>query len=234
MIKQFIKTIKEHGKSISDLQLSQLERYFELLVKTNEVMNLTAITERNEVYWKHFYDSMTPLFHFDLNDKNIADIGSGAGFPGIVIAIMSPTTTVTIVDSLNKRIEFLHTLIKELNLSNVKAFHGRAEEFATSEQHREQYDVVFARAVARLSILLELCAGFVKVGGKFIAMKATKSEIEVAESLNAQNKLAVQLKESITLSLPGGEHRTLLAFDKVATMSKEYPRQFGKIKNKPL
>lgn len=234
MIKQFIETIKEHGKSISDLQLSQLERYFELLVKTNEVMNLTAITERNEVYWKHFYDSMTPLFHFDLNDKNIADIGSGAGFPGIVIAIMSPTTTVTIVDSLNKRIEFLHTLIKELNLSNVKAFHGRAEEFATSEQHREQYDVVFARAVARLSILLELCAGFVKVGGKFIAMKATKSEIEVAESLNAQNKLAVQLKESITLSLPGGEHRTLLAFDKVATMSKEYPRQFGKIKNKPL
>jgi 16S rRNA (guanine527-N7)-methyltransferase len=167
---RFIEEVKNLGIEITDKKLEQLEKYYELLIEYNKVMNLTGITEKEEVYLKHFYDSLTIAKIIDLNNENsLCDLGSGAGFPGIVIKIFYPELEVVLVDSLNKRINFLNVVIKELGLEKIKAIHSRIEEYSVA--NKEQFDVVTARAVAQMHFLLEVSVPMLKVGKYFIAMK---------------------------------------------------------------
>lgn len=165
---QFQQQLAEKGIHLSPSQLEQFDLYYQLLVEWNEKMNLTAITDKEEVYLKHFYDSLSAAFYFDFSGSlAICDVGAGAGFPSIPLKIAFPDIQVTIVDSLNKRITFLNHLASELQLNDVHFYHDRAETFGKLPEHREQYDVVMARAVARMSVLSELCLPLVKVGGVF-------------------------------------------------------------------
>lgn len=167
-VELFQSSLKEKGVQLSDKQLSQFERYYELLVEWNEKMNLTAITEKEEVYLKHFYDSVTAGFHFDFNQNiTVCDVGAGAGFPAIPLKIVYPEIQLTVVDSLNKRIGFLQHVVDELGLEHVSLHHDRAETFAQRPEFRQKFDLVMARAVARLSVLSELCLPLVKIGGTF-------------------------------------------------------------------
>ena len=184
---EFIKALLEKGIELTDKQLDQFEKYYELLVEWNEKMNLTAITNKEDVYLKHFYDSLTPSFDFEFKDQSLCDIGAGAGFPSIPLKIVYPDLKITIVDSLSKRITFLNHLTKELGLSHVKAVAARAEEYAID--HRESFDIVSARAVARLNILDELCLPLTKVGGYFITLKGRIDEGRfITESFNYNYK----------------------------------------------
>ena len=167
---KFISEVTNLGIEITDKKLEQLEKYYELLIEYNKVMNLTGITEKEDVYLKHFYDSLTISKIIDLNkEESLCDLGSGAGFPGIVIKIFYPKLKIVLVDSLNKRINFLNIVIKELGLQSIEAIHTRIEEYA--KENKEKFDVVTARAVAPLNILLELGVNLVKVGKHFVAMK---------------------------------------------------------------
>lgn len=235
MHKRFREQLAKQGIVLTSLMEEQLALYFHFLVEKNKVMNLTGITDEEGVYWKHFYDSATLLFNTDAKHKSLCDVGSGAGFPGIVIAILEPTVQVTIVDSLNKRILFLQELVEQLKISNVVCIHARAEELANTEMHREQYDIVTARAVARLPMLLELCAGFVKESGVFISMKSLQADDELIESKSAIQTLGFTHEETTKLELPVfGEHRVIYQFRKIRKLAVKYPRIFGQIKNKPL
>lgn len=229
MFKEYLKNI---NIEISPDQEAKFQLYFEYLVKMNSVMNLTAITEREEVYIKHFYDSLLVSKCIDLNNKTLVDVGSGAGFPSIPLAILNPSIRVTIIDSLNKRIKFLNDLIKLLGLNNVEALHYRAEDYAKIK--RESFDIATARAVARLNVLSELCIPLVKPNGFFIALKGTDAT-ELPEASTALSTLGVKfLKEDkFLLPLNMGE-RTLYSFIKVKKTPLKYPRQFKDIKNKPL
>ncbi|MCR5113016.1 MAG: 16S rRNA (guanine(527)-N(7))-methyltransferase RsmG [Acholeplasmatales bacterium] len=213
---------------------SSFNLYYEKLVQVNEYMNLTAITERNEVYNKHFLDSLTILKALkDKKDFTLCDVGSGAGFPSIPLAIVRDDVDVTIIDALNKRINFLNDLIGELGLSNAHAYHARAEEYQKTK--RETFDVVTARAVARLNVLLELCMPLVKVGGLFIAMKGKDSNNELNEANKAISILGGRVKETITLELPDSAGtRDIIVIEKIKECSSKYPRSFAKIKEKPL
>ncbi|MGL4662402.1 MAG: 16S rRNA (guanine(527)-N(7))-methyltransferase RsmG [Culicoidibacterales bacterium] len=235
MITMFEEELAKQNILLSSRMKEQLNLYFQILVEKNKVMNLTGITDEEGVYWKHFYDSATVLFNDDLKHKTLCDVGSGAGFPGVVLAILEPTLQVTIVDSLNKRILFLKELVAELGLNNVVCISARAEELAKDAKYREQFDVVTARAVARLPMLLELCSGFVKHAGMFIAMKSMQADDELNESKDAIRLLGFKHEKTITLELPVFlEHRVIYAFSKVTVLSQKYPRVFGQIKNKPL
>lgn len=231
----FEQTLAKEGVELTPKMKEQLQLYFELLVEKNKVMNLTGITDKKGVYWKHFYDSATLLFHQDLAGKTLCDVGSGAGFPGIVLAILEPTLKVTIVDSLNKRILFLKELTQALGLKNVTCLSARAEELANDRTYREQFDVVTARAVARLPMLLELCSGFVKKDGYFVAMKSVQADEELSESTNALKALSLKHEETIRLTIPEYEEmRVIHTFLKITTLHTKYPRAFGQIKNKTL
>lgn len=174
--------LKEHNIELTETQKQQFQTYYRLLVEWNEKMNLTSITDEHDVYLKHFYDSIAPSFYFDFNQPiSICDVGAGAGFPSIPLKIMFPQLKVTIVDSLNKRIQFLNHLASELQLQDVSFIHDRAETFGKGV-YRESYDVVTARAVARLSVLSELCLPLVKKGGQFVALKSSKGEEELRRS----------------------------------------------------
>lgn len=180
---QFIEALKEKGIELTDTQIAQFKTYFELLVEWNEKMNLTAITDLEGVYLKHFYDSISASFYFDFSNVNsICDVGAGAGFPSLPIKICFPHLHVTIVDSLNKRITFLNHLSEQLKLENVNFVHSRAEEFGQNLKYREQFEVVTARAVARLSVLSELCIPLVKQGGYFVALKAAAGPEELKDA----------------------------------------------------
>lgn len=218
----------------SDSNLLKFEEYYNFLVDYNEKVNLTAITERKEVYYKHFYDSLTLSLSLDLNEPvKCVDVGAGAGFPSIPNAIIFPNFNVTIIDSLNKRIAFLNQLIEKLKLCNAKALHKRAEEYAS--EAREDADVVTARAVARLNILAELCLPLVKVGGYFIAMKSVESEVELKEAQNAIKILGGSYIKTIEVFLPNDlGKREILVFKKIKNTPLKYPRVFGQIKKKPL
>ena len=170
---EFIKQLETKGITLTPQQVNQFKQYFKILVEWNEKMNLTAITDEEGVYLKHFYDSLTIAFDFDFTDQNIVDVGAGAGFPSVPLKIVYPELKITIVDSLTKRITFLNHLFKELNLSNCQAISARAEDYA--KDHRKKCDIVMARAVARLNILDELCLPLVKVGGYFLALKGLKA-----------------------------------------------------------
>lgn len=234
--KQFIKALKEKGIELSDKQIEQFKKYFELLVEWNEKMNLTAITDEPSVYLKHFYDSISTSFYFDFaNVTSICDVGAGAGFPSIPIKICFPHLHVTIVDSLNKRITFLQHLSETLQLENMQFVHARAEEFGQNLQFREQFDVVTARAVARLSVLSELCVPLVKRGGQFVALKAAAGAEELKEANKALIVLGAKLVNEFTFLLPEeNSERTLYVFNKIKETPKKYPRQPGLPNKKPI
>ncbi len=230
---QFIQALLEKGIQLSDKQLQQFELYFKTLVEWNEKMNLTAITNKEEVYLKHFYDSLTISFDFDLKDQSLCDIGAGAGFPSIPLKIVYPNLKITIVDSLTKRITFLNHLVKELQLDNVEAISARAEEYAIN--HREAFDIVTARAVARLNILDELCLPLVKLEGYFITLKGLKAKEELSEAKNGIEKLGGKVVKEVDFTLTDeNDHRSNIFIHKVKNTPKTYPRPFGKIKKKPL
>ncbi|WP_026568055.1 16S rRNA (guanine(527)-N(7))-methyltransferase RsmG [Bacillus sp. UNC41MFS5] len=229
IIEQFAANLQEKGITLTSVQLDQFEKYFETLVEWNEKMNLTAITDKAEVYLKHFYDSITASFYFDFTRPfHLCDVGAGAGFPSIPLKIVYPHIEVTIVDSLNKRISFLNHLAKELNLENVHFIHDRAETFGVNPEFRENFEVVTARAVARMSVLSEFCLPLVKVGGHFIAMKAAHAKDELGMGQKAITTLGGRLEEMFTFTLPMEEsERNILIIKKEKQTPKKYPRKPG-------
>jgi 16S rRNA (guanine527-N7)-methyltransferase len=229
VIEQFKAMLQEKGLSFTDKQLEQFEKYYETLVEWNEKMNLTAITDKAEVYLKHFYDSLTASFYFDFTKPfHLCDVGAGAGFPSIPLKIAFPHIEVTIVDSLNKRISFLNHLTGVLNLENVHFIHDRAETFGVNPNYRESYDVVTARAVARMSVLSELCIPLVKVGGHFIAMKAAHAKDELESGQKAIATFGGRVEEIFTFTLPIEEsERNILVIKKEKPTPKKYPRKPG-------
>ncbi|WP_338471226.1 16S rRNA (guanine(527)-N(7))-methyltransferase RsmG [Niallia sp. XMNu-256] len=233
---QFINQLAEKGITLTPLQLQQYETYYETLVDWNERMNLTAITEKEEVYLKHFYDSITAGFYFDFDKLlKVCDVGAGAGFPSLPLKIAFPNIEVTIVDSLNKRIQFLENLAKQLQLENVHFIHNRAETFGRLPEHRESYDVVTARAVARMSVLSELCLPLVKQGGVFIAMKGAGGEDELQAGKKAIALLGGRLKESYSFTLPVEEsERNIYHIEKQKPTPKKYPRKPGTPNRTPI
>lgn len=222
------------GLQISDYQLEQFEIFYRLLIEKNRVMNLTAITEMEEVVKKHFIDSIAILKYVRLNDKSVIDVGTGAGFPGIPLAIMSPETSFLLLDSLNKRIKFIEEVISSCNLSNVSLIHSRAEDGGREETLREKYDICVSRAVANMSVLLEYCSPFIKPGGQFISYKSGDILDEVNLSKKAQIELTCKLNQLIRFDLLEDMNRSFVIFDKVGLLSKKYPRQPGKVKKDPL
>lgn len=230
---EFVYELGELGIKLTKLQIDQLNKYYEMLIEYNKHMNLTGITSKPDVYLKHFYDSLTLEKAIHLEKMNtLCDIGTGAGFPGLVLKIVFPNLKVTLVDSLNKRILFLKEVIQALGLKDVEAEHIRAEEFA--KKHREQYDVVTSRAVANLSLLSEISLPLVRENGYFIPMKA-HLELDI-ETLNSiVKKLNGKLEEIVSFDLPK-EHsvRNLLKIRKLDKTNLKYPRKFSDIKKKPL
>lgn len=228
----FIKKVNELGLEVTDEKLDKLNKYYELLVSFNEKINLTAITLKEEVYLKHFYDSLTLVKIIDFNNYNtFCDIGTGAGFPGIVIKIFFPHLKVTLIDALNKRIDFLNVVISELQLKDIETIHSRIEDYG--KNNRELYDIVTARAVTNLSNLLEFAIPIVKLNKYFIAMKGSNNELDTIS--NASKLLNIKLEDKIEFSLPYEESkRNLIKFVKLDKTNNKYPRKFSEIKKKPL
>lgn len=229
---RFIEELNNLGIEITQKQLNQLEKYYTLLIEYNKVMNLTGITDKEEVYLKHFYDSLTIVKAIDLNKiETLCDMGSGAGFPGIVLKILYPNLKMTLVDSLNKRIRFLNIVIKELKLNNIEAVHSRIEEYSIN--NKEKYDCVTARAVAQLSILLEISIQSVKINGYFLAMKGNiENESEYTNSLK---KLDCIEEKIVKFKLPiEDSYRTLIKIKKLKRTNKLFPRKYSEIKKNPL
>ncbi|GED18272.1 16S rRNA (guanine(527)-N(7))-methyltransferase RsmG [Kurthia gibsonii] len=233
---QFIQALKEQGIELSEKQIQQFRRYFEILVEWNEKMNLTAITDEPSVYLKHFYDSISASFHFDFTKvTTVCDVGAGAGFPSLPIKICYPHLHITIVDSLNKRIQFLNHLSDEIGLDHVEFVHARAEEFGQNSQYREKFELVTARAVARLSVLSELCLPLVKEGGQFLALKAASGDDELKDAKKAITVLGGKLVHHVAFELPIEEsERTIYVFDKVKATPKKYPRKPGTPNKSPI
>ena len=223
----FVKELEGLGLNIDSDKLNKFNKYFELLVEYNKVMNLTGITDYDGVYLKHFYDSLTLVKAYDFNQEiTLCDVGSGAGFPSIPLKIMFPNIKVTIVDSLNKRIEFLKVVIKELGLTNIEAIHSRAEEF----NKRESFDVVTSRALADINIGLELCMPLVKVDGFYLPMV-----VGYDLGKNTISMLGGKLIDEIVFNLPiENSERRILKIKKVEKTLGKYPRAFSQIKKKPL
>lgn len=232
-----MKKIREYLESIgticTDEMLRQFEVYYREMVEWNTRFNLTAITSLDDVILKHFIDSVTAIKYIG-HGASIIDIGSGAGFPAIPIKIVRPDVNVTMLDSLNKRINFLTHMIDLLGLSNTTAIHARAEDLAKS-WHRESYDIVVARAVAGLDTLLEYCIPYIKVGGKFIAYKSIDSEAEILQATNALHKLKGRIIKVDEFRLPDSDiSRTLIVIEKVGKTLDIYPRDKNLPKTKPL
>lgn len=234
---EFKQALHDKGIDITEKQMQQFDDYLRLLQEWNEKINLTAITEKEEVYLKHFYDSITAGLYVDFNKgvQSLCDVGAGAGFPSIPLKIIFPQLEVTIVDSLNKRIQFLTTLAETLALEGVHFYHDRAETFGQNKQFRESFDFVTARAVARMSVLAELCLPLVKKGGIFIALKASNSDQEMQESQKAITTLGGKIREDYIFELPkeAGE-RHILLIDKKKETPKKFPRKPGTPNKNPL
>ena len=213
--------------------IPSLLKYGELLLETNKVMNLTAITDPKDVASLHFLDSAALLTLEDFHGKSVVDVGTGAGFPGLPLRILEPTIHLTLLDSLGKRIQFLESVCRELNLGDVSCVHGRAEEFAAG--HRESFDLAVSRAVAALPVLCELCLPLVRTGGKFLAMKSVESDQELAASKHAIETLGGTVEAVRDYPIPGTEVRhRLIVVKKVKKTPEKYPRIFAKIKKNPL
>lgn len=229
----FNKLLKNIDYELTPRQLEQFDSYFKFLVEYNNYVNLTAITEEEDVYIKHFYDSILVSKVYDFSNVNsLCDVGSGAGFPSIPLKIMFPHLQVTIVDGLDKRITFLKQLTQKLGLDNMNLVHARAEEYA--KDHRESFDIVTARAVARANILNELCIPLVKVGGYFISMKGKNAEEEINEG-NSLNLLKARIVKQNEYYLPKEESkRVLILIEHFEKCPLKYPRAFASIKKTPL
>ena len=227
----FIEETKKLGIELTSQQLEKLNQFYELLISWNQKMNLTRITEKEDVYLKHFYDSLTLSKVIDLNQNlTLCDVGSGAGFPGIVLKICFPNLKITLLDSLQKRVNYLNEIIKELDLKNIEAIHTRAEDYA--KQNREKFDIVTARAVANLKILSELCIPMVKVSGSFIAMKANIEE-EIENSTEILKKLDSKIEKIETFYLPiENSIRNIIMIQKQKSTNNLYPRRIEKMKEK--
>lgn len=236
MIKNLLQNyIKDYKITLTENQYEQFQKYFELLVEWNEKMNLTAITDESGVALKHFADSLSLLNFVDIpQNSSLADVGTGAGFPGVVLKIARPDIKLTLIDSLNKRLVFLGEVCAQLGIE-AKLIHSRAEDGARDEKLRESFDFVASRAVARMNVLSEYCLPYVKVGGAFCAMKGAQANEEFKESLNANNTLGGKLENKYFFELPenGGE-RAIAVVRKVKNTPQKYPRQSGKIKAKAL
>ena len=229
---KFIEEIKKLGIEITDEQLNQLDSYFHLLVETNKKFNLTAITEEQDVYLKHFYDSLTIVKAIKLDNQSLCDVGTGAGFPGLVLKIVFPNLNVTLIDATNKKCLFLQEVITQLNLKNIQVINARIEEY--SKVNREKFDIVTCRAVAPLKHLLEYSIPLVKVNGLFIPLKGNlNNELENID--NYLNKLTIQLKDNIVFNLPvENSHRNILIFLKLKATNKIYPRKYSEIKKREI
>ncbi|HFU4011666.1 TPA: 16S rRNA (guanine(527)-N(7))-methyltransferase RsmG [Streptococcus suis] len=233
---EFYQTLAQKGIVLTDKQKQQFQRYFQLLVEWNEKINLTAITEEEEVYLKHFFDSLAPILQGYITNQNfkLLDIGAGAGFPSLPMKIVFPELEVTIIDSLNKRITFLNHLAEELKLEKVHFYHGRAEDFAHDKNFRAQFQLVTARAVARMQVLSELTIPFLALNGRLIALKASDAENELEAAKNALNLLFAKVIENQDYQLPNGDPRTLTVVEKKKETPNKYPRKAGIPAKRPL
>ena len=219
---------------LTEKQIEQFLKYYEMLIEKNKVMNLTAITEYDEVIEKHFLDSISLCQVYDLSKPvKILDMGTGAGFPGVPLKIAFPEIEITLADSLNKRIKFLDEVIAELGLQKVTTVHARAEELARNKEHRENYDLVVSRAVANLSTLGEYCIPFVKMGGNFISYKSGEVDEEVNAAGKAIKILGGQIKEVYKFDL-SDQKRSFVTIEKIKTTPKTYPRKAGTPSKEPL
>ena len=236
MADKFTKQLEKLNIELNEKQREQFHRYCELLVEWNKVMNLTGITEYDEVNEKHFVDSLAVAKVIDLKKiDTVLDIGTGAGFPGLPLKIAYPRLNVVLMDSLQKRINFLNTVVDELGLKNVENLHGRAEDYAKKVEYREQFDLCVSRAVANLSTLSEYCIPFTKVGGVFISYKSGEIDQEVKDSGNAIKLLGGELEEIVKFQLPDTDiNRSFVKIKKVAATKKKYPRKAGMPSKEPL
>lgn len=235
-VKQFQQALEEQKITLSDDQLSQFQKYFRLLVEWNEKINLTALTAEEDVYLKHFYDSISPAFFEDFTQKlHICDVGAGAGFPSIPLKICFPELKVTIVDSLQKRIGFLNHLAKALMLKDVTFVHSRAEDFGQLKDVRESFDIVIARAVARMSVLSELCLPLSRINGMFIAMKGAQTEDELHDAKVAIKTLGGKVSHIHSFHLPiEKSERSIIVIKKIKKTPKKYPRKAGTPNKHPI
>lgn len=236
MSRQFDEKLKELDITLSEKQQEQFYRYYELLVEWNKVMNLTGITEYEEVNEKHFIDSLSLVKVLDISKINtVIDVGTGAGFPGIPLKIAFPHLKVTLLDSLNKRIKYLDTVIDELELKDIHTIHGRAEEYARKEEYREKYDLAVSRAVANLSTLSEYCVPYVKVGGMFVPYKSGEIDEEVKAAQTAIKVLGGKQTEVVKFTLPGSDiNRSFVKIQKVKSTGKKFPRKAGLPAKEPI
>ena len=236
-MEQLNKLLEPYSLQCSEKQLQQFQTFYQLLIEWNEKMNLTAITEKEEVIAKHFFDSITPSFFLPFTNQAMIDIGAGAGFPSIPLKICFPDLKLTLLDSLNKRISFLQTVSNELGFKHMEFIHGRAEDYGQNKDHREKYDYAIARAVAKLNILSEFALPFVKIDGKMIALKGdpTNTEIEIVESKKAIEQLGGKLNQTKTLNLPNNYgSRIIVVLNKKSKTPNQYPRKAGTPSKKPL
>lgn len=235
MLESLESQAKKIGITLNREMTEQFRMYQEILLDWNERMNLTTITDPEDIQNKHFLDSLTCVIPLDKETGKVIDIGTGAGFPGIPIKIAKPGLTVTLLDSLNKRIKFLDEVIARLNLVGINTVHGRAEECARNNEHREIYDFAFARAVAKLNVLSEYCLPYVKTGGLFISQKGIDYEQEVATSKDALKKLGGTIEEIMPVIIPDTDfQRVLIIIRKTNATPKLYPRHSAKIDKLPL
>ena len=235
-IKDTLTTVTDGFKTeLDDEMLQRFEIYFKLLVEWNEKMNLTAITDEHGVAVKHFADSLTLYNFVDVKkNANIIDVGTGAGFPGVVLKIARPDIKLTLLDSLNKRLTFLDTVLNDIGLDS-ELVHSRAEEGGKNKLYREKFDIAVSRAVARLNVLAEYCIPYARLSGSFIAMKGPEVETEILDGRKAIQTLGGKIKNKhcFSLAFDGGE-RTIVEIEKIAPTPDKYPRSYGKIKSKPL
>lgn len=232
--KELIEKAKKVNIEIDDKKEEQFYNYMKLLLEWNEKINLTAITEQNDIILKHFIDSITINKYIE-QSNSIIDIGTGAGFPGIPLKIMNQNKKITLVDSLNKRINFLNEVCKEISLENIQCIHARAEELASDLEYRENYETVVSRAVARLNVLIEYMLPFVKKGGLCICMKGPNIDGELEEAKNAIKLLGGKIKSVESFFLPDSDiERNVIIIEKVAETPKKYPRKAGLPSKQPI
>lgn len=236
MDKVFEARLKEIGLSLTDRQYEQFDQYYEILVEWNKVMNLTGITEYEEVNEKHFLDSLSIVKSCDMtNVSSLIDVGTGAGFPGIPLKIVFPEIKVVLLDSLNKRIRFLNEVIAKLGLNGIETIHGRAEDFAKKADYREKFDLCVSRAVANLATLSEYCLPYVKVGGYFVPYKSEEVDEEVEQARNAAKILGGTIEEVYKFKLQETEiGRSFIKIKKIKSTAKRYPRKAGLPAKEPL